>query len=98
NIFKQFNLNNSSSIDGDQLGRGGALFRFGFQLSPQLLNLLQEKYGTATDGQYQTAPTISFDRFIRACVAFKRWSKAFRLNGDRNGWNYDDFMYHALTV
>ncbi|THU78643.1 EF-hand [Dendrothele bispora CBS 962.96] len=90
----------SGSIDGGELRE--ALSQFGLQLSPQLLDLVQRKYGTTTGGRYQAAPAISFDRFVRACVAVKRLSETFqkldnrgvqtsylgRLNSpnDRDGW------------
>lgn len=42
------------------------------------------------------APGISFDRFVRACVAIKTLTEAFqRLDTDRDGWiqiNYDTFL------
>ncbi|THU78720.1 EF-hand [Dendrothele bispora CBS 962.96] len=98
-IFRQFDSNNSGSIDGGELGE--ALSQISFrsyilEVSPRLLNFLQEKYGTTTDGQHQIS--ISFGRFICACFAIKRWTEVFQLDGARNGWSYDEFMYHALTV
>ncbi|THU83479.1 EF-hand [Dendrothele bispora CBS 962.96] len=105
NVFRHFDRDRSGSIDGGELRE--ALSQFGFQLSPQLLDLVQRKYdppvkGTTTGGRYQAAPAISFDRFVRACVAIKQLSEAFqKLDSDRDGWiqiNYDQFMHTVLTL
>ncbi|THU78642.1 EF-hand [Dendrothele bispora CBS 962.96] len=95
NVFRSFDRNHSGSIDGGELRE--ALSQIGFRLSPRLLDLVQRKYGTTTGGQYQTAPNISFDRFIRACIAIAQLSEAFqKLDSNRNGWDYDEFMYTVL--
>jgi hypothetical protein len=48
------------------------------------------------------APGISFDRFVRACVAIKQLTDAFqKLDTDRDGWiqiNYDQFMHTVLQL
>lgn len=45
---------------------------------------------------YGPPPGITFDRFVRACVAVKTLTEAFqRQDTDRDGWvtvNYEDFM------
>jgi Ca2+-binding EF-hand superfamily protein len=43
-VFLHFDRDRSGSIDNDELQ--AALSQFGYRLSPQLLNLLQRKYGT----------------------------------------------------
>ncbi|THU77140.1 EF-hand, partial [Dendrothele bispora CBS 962.96] len=105
NVFRHFDRDRSGFIDGGGLRE--ALSQFGFQLSPQLLDLVQRKYdppvkGTTTSRRYQAAPAISFDRFVRACVAIKQLSEAFqKLDSDRDGWiqiNYDQFMRTVLTL
>ncbi|KAK7472141.1 hypothetical protein VKT23_000263 [Stygiomarasmius scandens] len=104
NVFRHFDRDRSGSIDGGELRE--ALSQFGFQLSPQLLDLVQRKYdpqpATTSGGRHQPVPAISFDRFVRACVAIKQLSEAFqKLDNDRDGWiqiNYDQFMHTVLTL
>lgn len=53
---------------------------------------------------YQAAaqPGITFDRFVRACVAVKQLSESFtKLDGDRDGWiqlSYENFMETVLLL
>jgi hypothetical protein len=58
--------------------------------------------GFRVPGQGGGSPGISFDRFVRACVAIKQLSEAFqKLDTDRDGWiqiNYDQFMHTVLTL
>jgi Ca2+-binding EF-hand superfamily protein len=42
-VFLHFDRDRSGSIDGNELQ--AALAQFGYRLSPQLLNLVQRKYG-----------------------------------------------------
>ena len=48
------------------------------------------------------AQGITFDRFVRACVAVKQLTEAFqRLDTDRDGWvqmNYEQFMSTVLAA
>ncbi|KAJ3881900.1 hypothetical protein F5051DRAFT_320911 [Lentinula edodes] len=100
NVFRHFDRDRSGSIDGVELRE--ALSQFGYQLSPQLLDLVQRKYGHVSGSRGMPPPGISFDRFVRACVAIKQLSEAFgRLDTDRDGWiqiNYDQFMQTVLTL
>lgn len=45
---------------------------------------------------------ITFDRFVRACVAIKQLTEAFRrIDTDQDGWvqiNYDQFMNTVLSL
>jgi peflin len=43
-VFRHFDRDRSGTIDGRELQE--ALRQFGYRLSPQLLTLLQRKYGT----------------------------------------------------
>jgi len=43
NVFKHFDRDRSGTIDGNELRE--ALGQFGYNLSPQLLDILQKKYG-----------------------------------------------------
>jgi Ca2+-binding EF-hand superfamily protein len=101
NVFRHFDRDRSGSIDGGELRE--ALQQFGYQLSPQLLDLVQRKYASSVSGvRAMPPPGISFDRFVRACVVIKQLSEAFgRLDSDRDGWiqiNYDQFMHTVLTL
>ncbi|KAF9553333.1 EF-hand [Agrocybe pediades] len=103
NVFKHFDRDRSGTIDGNELRE--ALAQFGYNLSPQLLDILQKKYdvkANQTAGRGVPTPGISFDRFVRACVVVKQLSEAFgRLDTDRDGWiqiNYDGFMHTVLTL
>jgi Ca2+-binding EF-hand superfamily protein len=94
-VFRRFDKDGSGSIDGNELR--SALNQFGFKLPPQLLALLLAKYSSAPTGSdVQDQPTITFDRFIRACVFVKQFTESFvRLDGDKDGWvrlNYDQFL------
>ncbi|KAA1477500.1 EF-hand [Dentipellis sp. KUC8613] len=105
NVFRHFDRDNSGSIDGQELQ--DALRQFGYNLSPQLLQLVQRKYdvkATTTQAAYGRGapPGISFDRFVRACVVVKQITESFaKLDADRDGWiqiNYDQFMQTVLTL
>ncbi|KAF8901911.1 hypothetical protein CPB84DRAFT_1679308, partial [Gymnopilus junonius] len=102
NVFRHFDRDRSGTIDGNELRE--ALGQFGYNLSPQLLTLLQKKYDAAsqTVGRGVPAPGITFDRFVRACVVVKQLSESFqRLDTDRDGWvqiNYDQFMHTVLSL
>jgi Ca2+-binding EF-hand superfamily protein len=101
-VFKHFDRDRSGSIDGGELTQ--ALQQFGYNLSPQLLNLVQRKYATAVPvaGARGPPPGITFDRFVRACVVIKQLTEAFRhIDTDQDGWiqiNYDTFMQTVLTL
>lgn len=104
NVFKHFDRNQSGSIDTRELQ--DALRQFGYNLSPQLLNLVEKKYdfkqGTGPSAGPGVQPGITFDRFVRACVVIKQLTEAFqRLDQARNGWiqiNYDQFMNTVLSL
>lgn len=98
-VFRHFDRDRSGSIDGRELH--DALQQFGFNLSPQLLTLLEKKYASGV-AAHAAPPGITFDRFVRACVVVKQLSEAFRrLDTDQDGWvqiNYDQFMQTVLTL
>ncbi|EDR07669.1 uncharacterized protein LACBIDRAFT_250310, partial [Laccaria bicolor S238N-H82] len=100
NVFRHFDRDRSGSIDGPELR--DALAQFGYNLSPQLLDLVQRKYANQTAVHGGPPPGISFDRFVRACVVVKQLSEAFqKIDTDRDGWiqiNYDQFMQTVLTL
>ncbi|KAI0781050.1 hypothetical protein BD413DRAFT_433185, partial [Trametes elegans] len=94
NVFRHFDRDRSGSIDGSELSE--ALRSFGYNLSPALLTLLEQKYASGPSDRYGPPPGITFDRFVRACVVVKTLTEAFqRVDTDRDGWvqmNYEQFM------
>ncbi|KAH9935153.1 uncharacterized protein BXZ73DRAFT_89520 [Epithele typhae] len=104
NVYRHFDRDRSGSIDTNELTE--ALRQFGYNLSPQLLRLVEAKYGSGPRSGAHGAPPqaqgITFDRFVRACVAIKQISESFqRLDTDRDGWvqiNYDQFMQTVLSL
>ncbi|KZV82894.1 EF-hand [Exidia glandulosa HHB12029] len=100
NVFRHFDKDKSGSIDGHELAN--ALGQFGFNLSPQALQLVERKYATAPTGGYGPPPGITFDRFVRCCVVIKQLTESFqRLDTQHSGWiqlNYDQFMQTVLAA
>ena len=91
NVFRHFDRDRSGSIDGHELA--DALRNFGYNLSPMLLQLLEQKYGeyqgaylhckcadrsTASGPGGYGSSGITFDRFVRACVVVKTLTEAFQ--------------------
>ncbi|KAG8818780.1 hypothetical protein FRC17_010710 [Serendipita sp. 399] len=112
NVFRHFDRDRSGSIEGEELK--AALSQFGYNLNPQLLQLLERKYvldapnkasAPPTHGGYGQPPArpgITFDRFVRCCVVVRQLTESFnRLDTQRNGWvtmNYDTFMHTVLSA
>ena len=88
NVFQSFDTDRSGSIDAGELQR--AMYTFGFNLSPRLINLLELKYNTR--GQ----SGMTFDNFIQTCVTVKNLTDSFRrFDNDNDGWisiNYESFL------
>ncbi|KIM31290.1 hypothetical protein M408DRAFT_64479, partial [Serendipita vermifera MAFF 305830] len=104
-VFRHFDRDRSGTIEGAELK--AALSQFGFNLNPQLLQLLERKYVPAqgAHGGYGQPPRpggITFDRFVRCCVVVRQLTEAFnRLDTQRSGWiqiNYDTFMQTVLSA
>ncbi|KAG9057936.1 hypothetical protein FS842_002938 [Serendipita sp. 407] len=111
NVFRHFDRDRSGSIEGEELK--AALSQFGYNLNPQLLQLLERKYvmdppnkasAVPQHGAYgqQRPPGITFDRFVRCCVVVRQLTESFnRLDTQRTGWvqmNYDTFMHTVLSA
>jgi Ca2+-binding EF-hand superfamily protein len=100
NVFRRFDRDRSGSIEGHELAE--ALRSFGYNLSPSILTLIEQKYALGPSAQYGPPPGISFDRFVRACVVVKTLTEAFqRADTDRDGWvqlNYEQFMKMVLST
>ncbi|PPQ78527.1 hypothetical protein CVT25_011799 [Psilocybe cyanescens] len=94
NVFRHFDRDRSGSIEGRELAE--ALQSFGYNLSPQLLSLVEHKYSSEPASGYGPPPGITFDRFVRACVSVKSLTESFqRVDTDGDGWiqiSYDHFM------
>jgi Ca2+-binding EF-hand superfamily protein len=99
-VFRHFDRDQSGSIEGRELAE--ALRSFGYNLSPPLLMLIEQKYASGPIGGYGPPPGITFDRFVRACVAVKTLTESFqRADTDRDGWvkmNYEQFMTMVLSA
>jgi len=102
-VFRHFDEDFSGTIDRDELAK--ALSRFGYRLSPQLLDMLQSKFETLPEegmSRARVTPGITFDRFVRACVVVKTLSDTFkRLDTNEDGWitlSYDTFMATILSM
>jgi Ca2+-binding EF-hand superfamily protein len=61
-VFLHFDRDRSGTIDGNELQ--AALSQFGYKLSPNLLNLLQRKYGA-----HRSHSSLSLSLFVRAHLA-----------------------------
>lgn len=101
NVFKHFDRDRSGTIDGAELAE--ALRSFGYNLSPTLLTLIEQKYASSIVwDRMGPPPGITFDRFVRACVVVKTLTEAFqRADTNRNGWvnlNYEQFMRMVLSA
>ncbi|KZT69007.1 EF-hand [Daedalea quercina L-15889] len=99
-VFRHFDKDRSGSIEGYELAE--ALRSFGYNLSPSLLTLIEQKYASAPMSGYGPPPGITFDRFVRACVVVKSLTESFqRVDTDRDGWvqlSYDEFMKIVLSM
>jgi len=66
-VFLHFDRDRSGTIDGNELQ--AALSQFGYTLSPQLLNLLQRKYGTDRFEECMACLfTLTQPRITRDCL------------------------------
>jgi hypothetical protein len=97
-VFRQFDRDRSGTIEPPELAN--ALSTFGYNLSPQIIQLLQRKYNPSTAihkpnqgyaANYSRPPAnpqgITFDRFVRCCVTVRQLSESFKgVDTDRDGW------------
>lgn len=60
---------------------------------------VQDVRASVNSAGQRTAPGISFDRFVRACVVLNEVGKAFKaLDTDRDGWATIDYLQLLRTV
>jgi len=106
NVFRHFDTDSSGSIEGEELSN--ALGRFGYRLSPYLLNLVETKYATIPLNQShqplygpRSTAGMTFDRFVRACVVIKTLTETFQsLDVNRTGrvsLDYEQFLAVILS-
>ncbi|BGP12410.1 hypothetical protein JCM10213_001985 [Rhodosporidiobolus nylandii] len=100
-VFRRFDEDRSGTIDSRELST--ALAQFGYQLSPNLIHLLQKKYSPLQGDPRGAQPGITFDRFVRCCVAVKQLSEGFKRHDadDRDGWitiSCEQFMSLVLAA
>ncbi|KIK63620.1 hypothetical protein GYMLUDRAFT_241543 [Collybiopsis luxurians FD-317 M1] len=93
NVFRHFDRDHSGTIEGHELSE--ALRSFGYNLSPNLLRLIEQKYASAPVSGYGPPPGITFDRFVRACVVVKTLTEAFQ-RSDVSGTGYVQFSYEQF--
>ncbi|KAJ7261334.1 hypothetical protein B0H12DRAFT_1273478 [Mycena haematopus] len=100
NVFRHFDRDGSGSIEGRELAE--AMKSFGYNLSPAILTLVEQKYASAPSAGYGPPPGITFDRFVRACVVVKTLTESFqRADTDRDGWvqlSYEQFMSVSVSL
>ena len=94
--FQSYDGDRSGSIDSRELH--AALYSFGFNLSPRLINILILKYDTKGNASkiMSGSGSITFDNFIQTCVTVKNLTDSFRrFDTDGDGWiniAYESFI------
>ncbi|KAJ1970727.1 hypothetical protein H4R35_005696 [Dimargaris xerosporica] len=86
--FYKFDRDRSGSIDAQELTH--ALRTFGYNVPPNVINLLIRKFDIKGTGN------VTFDNFIQACVTIRTLTESFqRFDTDKDGWvniNYEQFL------
>jgi len=101
-VFDDFDKDTSGAIDNSELEN--AMLRLGYKLGPKALSLLQTKYAVEPKNSTSAGenPVLTFDRFLRCCVAVKTFSQTFEsLDTAHEGYvklDYDTFMYTFLAA
>ncbi|KAI8822129.1 uncharacterized protein EV422DRAFT_525743 [Fimicolochytrium jonesii] len=91
-IFKQFDRDNSGTINRAELRQ--ALSAFGFNVSDRVVDVVVKKFAK------KGAVDITFDSFICGCVTVKNLSEAFQsYDQDRDGWvNMSHDMFLEIVI
>ncbi|KAF8260331.1 hypothetical protein EI94DRAFT_912115 [Lactarius quietus] len=90
-IFAEYDRDRSGTIDRSELQK--ALTRFGYTVTPGLLDNLQRKYGVNAQADQGNPPGISFDHFVRACVVLQHVDREFKvLDKDHNGFGVISYL------
>lgn len=103
NVFRHFDRDRSGSIDQSELTQ--AMRGFGFDLPPNIMHLMMQKYiGSGVIVPGGPPPSITFDRFLRACVVIRSLKDMFDDADKRSGrrgviqLNYYQFMEMFLRT
>jgi Ca2+-binding EF-hand superfamily protein len=75
-VFQEFDRDYSGTIDKEELT--SALRGFGYNLSPFLIALIEQKYSSSPVTASGASSGITFDRFVRACVTVKTLTESFQ--------------------
>jgi len=90
-IFAEYDRDRSGTIDRSELQK--ALTRFGYTVTPGLLDNLQRKYGVNAQADQGNPPGISFDHFVSACVVLQHVDREFKvLDKDHNGFGIISYL------
>ena len=89
NVFRHFDRDRSGSIEGAELSE--ALRSFGYNLSPMLLSLLEQKYGTSQASAPSRGRSSSPDSFKVASGPSDRY-------GPPPGITFDRFVRACVVV
>ncbi|KAG6810324.1 hypothetical protein H0H92_012413 [Tricholoma furcatifolium] len=105
NVFRHFDRDNSGSIDRNELQAALAQFQLIHVVDAKGKDASVSGPGARMGGMPMpgtASASISFDRFLRACVVVKQISETFgRFDTNRSGWiqiNYDQFMDAVLRL
>jgi Ca2+-binding EF-hand superfamily protein len=99
-VFEHFDKDRSGTIDGFELQ--SAMNQFGMKIPPNLMPLVLAKFSTSISGSQVGDQSITFDRFVRACVFLKQFMELFaNIDTDKDGWvqlSYEQFMRFYFTL
>eukprot|EP00834_Sanchytrium_tribonematis_P003453 NODE_132_length_16614_cov_0.935392.p12 type:complete len:178 gc:universal NODE_132_length_16614_cov_0.935392:10395-10928(+) len=94
--FQGFDRDRSGTIDANELRQ--ALYTFGFNISPRLINILILKFDLKgkTSIIMEGNGSVQFSDFIQICVQVKNLTDSFRrFDSDNDGWiniDYETFL------
>ncbi|TCD59754.1 hypothetical protein EIP91_011576, partial [Steccherinum ochraceum] len=98
NCFMHFDKDRSGTLDGHELAT--AIRSFGYQLSPSIFSIIEQKYASGPVVKNGPPAEIHIDCFMRACVTVQTLAKGFqRLDTDQDGWvrlNFEDLLRIGL--
>ena len=93
-VFRHFDRDHSGSIDGHELA--SALTSFGYKLSPQLLSLVEQKYGECRLGRRRRV--LSICEGLRVLISTLVASGPSEGYGPPPGITFDRFVRACVVV